>query len=433
MIWDKESECLPRNELESLKLSRLKEMMNYVYHHVPFYQRLFNKYRIKPEIIKTLDDLKKIPYTTREDLVRDTPFDFLAVPINKVSEVHTTSGRSGRPIMTFYSENDIKTWSDVMARVLSSAGLTKEDIVHNAFDYGLFSIGLGVHYGIREIGALIVPVSTENPQRQLMILEHFSCTAVTCTPSYALHLTEIAEDIGMNFKKLKLKVGIFSAEPWSERLRKEIERELNIEAYDFYGLTEIIGPGIAGECEERKGLHLYEDYFLPEIIDPETGENLSEGESGELVLTTLYKEAFPLIRYRSGDITKFLKKDCPCGRTFVKIAPISGRTDDLILLHGKSFFPYQIENVLLEMGEIRPHYHIILDKVGRLDVLEVKVEALEEIFRSELCELEMIEKKIRENIEAALGITTKITIVEPKTIERTKGGAGKVIDKRIKK
>ncbi|ACM60602.1 phenylacetate-CoA ligase [Caldicellulosiruptor bescii] len=428
--WDEHMECMDRSTLQEIQLKRLVETVKRVYTSVPYYRRKMQELGIIPEDIKSLDDLKKLPFTTKQDLRDNYPYGLFAVPLSEIVRIHASSGTTGKPTVVGYTKHDIGIWSEVMARTLVAAGADKHSFVQIAYGYGLFTGGLGVHYGAERIGASVIPISSGNTRRQIQIMVDFGTTVLACTPSYALYLAETMEEMGIDKSQLKLKSGVFGAEPWSENMRKEIESKLNIKAYDIYGLSEIIGPGVSFECEYQCGMHINEDHFLPEIINPETGEVLGEGEYGELVFTTITKEGLPLIRYRTRDITALHYDRCKCGRTLVRMEKVIGRTDDMIIIRGVNVFPSQIESVLLEMGEVEPHYQLIVDRVNNLDVLEVLVEVSERMFSDEVKKLEQLEKKITKAIEETLGISVKVRLVEPKTIERSEGKAKRVIDKR---
>lgn len=431
MIWNDEFETLPREALEALQLKRLKHTLERVYATVPFYRRKFDEAGIKPDDIKSLDDLKRLPFTTKDDLRENYPFGMFAVPLKQVVRIHASSGTTGKPTVVGYTRRDIETWSELMARSLASAGVTKEDIIQNAYGYGLFTGGLGVHYGAEKLGATVIPVSGGHSKRQITIMKDFGATVLTCTPSYALHLAEVAQEMGINPKDMKLRVGIFGAEPWTEEMRKEIEETWGIKAIDIYGLSEIIGPGVSIECEEaQNGLHIFEDHFIPEIIDPETGEVLPPGEYGELVITTITKEAFPVIRYRTRDITCLIPEPCICGRTMVRMGRVKGRTDDMLIIRGVNVFPSQIEEIIMATEGVLPHYMIVVDREGTLDVMEVQVEVDEKIFSDEVKRLQQLARKLEQNIKDTLGISVKVRLVEPKTLQRFEGKAKRVIDKR---
>lgn len=431
MIWDEEFETLPREALEALQLKRLQNIVERVYATVPFYRRKFDEVGIKPSHIKSLRDLKYLPFTTKADLRDNYPFGLFAVPMEQVVRIHASSGTTGKQTVVGYTRRDINTWAELMARSLAAAGTQKNDIVHNAYGYGLFTGGLGVHYGAEKLGASVIPISGGNSKRQIIIMRDFGSTVLTCTPSYALFLAETAAEMGIDIKKLKLRIGIFGAEPWSERMREEIERKLGLQAIDIYGLSEVIGPGVSIECiEAKRGLHIFEDHFLPEIIDPETGEVLPYGERGELVFTTLTKEAFPLIRYRTRDISVLYPEPCKCGRTHVRMERVSGRSDDMLIIRGVNVFPSQIESVLMNIEGVEPHYLIIVDRQGALDTLEVQVEVQERFFSDEIKNLQAMEKRIEDDIKDLLGVTASVKLVQPKSLQRSEGKAQRVIDRR---
>lgn len=430
MYWNQKYECLPLEELRELQLERLKATVERVFYNVPHYRRAFQEIGLEPGDIQTLEDLAKLPFTTKDDLRENYPFGMFAVPMSEVVRLHSSSGTTGKPTVVGYTRRDIDVWAELMARALVCGGATRNDIIHNAYGYGLFTGGLGIHYGAERLGASVIPISGGNTRRQVMIMKDFGSTVLTCTPSYALHIAEVMEEMGVSPEELKLRCGIFGAEPWSENMRKEIERRLKISAVDIYGLSEVIGPGVAIECQEKNGLHIFGDHFLAEVIDPATGEVLPPGQMGELVLTSLTKEAFPVIRYRTRDITAILPGECPCGRTGVRIARITGRTDDMLIIRGVNVFPSQVESVLLQIGGTEPHYQLIVDREGSLDTLEVQVEVSEGLFSDKVRGLEELERKLRLELESTLGISVKVTLVEPKTIARSEGKAKRVIDRR---
>ena len=431
MIWDEELETLPREALEALQLKRLMATAERVYATVPFYKKKFDEASIRPGDIKSLKDLQRLPFTTKLDLRDNYPFGLFAVPMEQVVRIHASSGTTGKQTVVGYTRRDINTWAELMARSLAAAGAQKNDFIHNAYGYGLFTGGLGVHYGAEKLGASVIPISGGNSKRQIIIMQDFGSTVLTCTPSYALFLAETAEEMGVDIKKLKLKVGIFGAEPWSEKMRDEIERQLNIDAIDIYGLSEVIGPGVSIECiEAKRGLHIFEDHFIPEIINPRTGEVLPYGEKGELVFTTITKEAFPLIRYRTRDISVLYPQPCKCGRTHVRMERVSGRSDDMLIIRGVNVFPSQIESVLMNVEGVEPHYLLIVDRQGNLDTLEVQVEVNEKGFSDEVKDLQVLGRRIEKDIKDLLGVTAAVKLVEPKTIQRSEGKAQRVIDKR---
>ncbi|RMG58105.1 MAG: phenylacetate--CoA ligase [Deltaproteobacteria bacterium] len=431
MIWNEEFETLPREALEALQLKRLKALVERVYATVPYYRQKMNEAGVKPDDIKSLNDLKKLPFTTKDDLRENYPFGLFAVPLERVIRIHASSGTTGKPTVVGYTRRDIDTWAELMARTLACGGTRQGDIVHNAYGYGLFTGGLGAHYGAEKLGATVIPMSGGNTKRQIMIMQDFGSTVLLCTPSYALNLAEVMQEEGVDPSTLKLRVGLFGAEPWSEKMREEIEKKLCISALDIYGLSEVIGPGVASECiEGKRGLHIFEDHFIPEVIDPETGEVLPYGETGELVFTTLTKEAFPVIRYRTRDITRLIPEPCVCGRTFIRMERVSGRTDDMLIIRGVNVFPSQIEHVLMSIEGVEPHYQIIVDREGALDVMEVQVEVNEKIFSDEIKKLETLSKRIERDIKEMLGVSCRVKLVEPKTIQRSEGKAKRVIDRR---
>jgi phenylacetate-CoA ligase len=431
MIWNEEFETLPREALEALQLKRLKALLERVYATVPFYRNQMDQAGMRPDLIKSLDDLRQLPFTTKEDLRENYPFGLFTVPLERVIRIHASSGTTGKPTVVGYTRRDIDTWAELMARTLACGGTRQGDVVHNAYGYGLFTGGLGAHYGAEKLGATVIPMSGGNTKRQIMIMQDFGSTILLCTPSYALNLAEVIGDMGVDLADLKLRVGLFGAEPWGEKMREEIEKKLRISALDIYGLSEVIGPGVASECiEAKKGLHVFEDHFIPEVIDPEKGDVLPHGEMGELVFTTITKEAFPVIRYRTSDITKIIPETCVCGRAFVRMERVSGRTDDMLIIRGVNVFPSQIEHVLMGVDGVEPHYQIIIDREGALDMMEVRVEVNEEIFSDEIKELERLSKGIEGEIKDLLGISCKIKLVEPRTIQRSEGKAQRVIDNR---
>ena len=433
MIYNEDYETLPREALEALQLKRLQQVVNRVYNSVDFYKKSFHKAGVTPDDLKTLDDLKRFPFVTKQDLRDNYPFGLFAVPMSNVVRLHASSGTTGRSTVVGYTKRDIDTWAELIARCLVAANLTKNDIIHNAYGYGLFTGALGVHYGAEKLGASIIPMSGGNTKRQIMILQDFGPTAICCTPSYALNLAEQGRAMGIDMRSLKLRVGIFGAEPWSDEMREQIEKAFDIKAMNIYGLSEIMGPGVAMECSEaREGMHIFEDHFLVETINPDTGEVLPPGESGELVFTTLTKEAVPLIRYRTRDISRLHTVPCRCGRTSYRMDRVMGRSDDMLIIRGVNVFPSQIEAILVSIEGLEPHYQLIVDRVGNLDTLEVQVEVTESLFANadEVKVLQRLEKRISDNMKDYLGVTAKVKLVEPKTIQRSEGKANRVIDKR---
>ncbi len=431
IYWEEEIETLPRVGLESIQLRRLKHLVARVYRTVEPYRRKMDAAGVKPDDIQTLADLAKLPFTVKDDLRDNYPFGLFTVPLDEVVRVHASSGTTGKSTVVGYTANDIKTWSNVMARALCCAGATKGDMVHNAYGYGLFTGGLGAHYGIERLGATVIPVSGGNSKRQINIMKDFGSTVLLSTPSYALNLAEAMDTMDVDPKSLSLRVGIFGAEPWSENMREEVERKLNLKATDIYGLSEVMGPGVAQEClHTTRGMHIFEDHFLPEIINPETGEVLPPGEKGELVFTTLTKEAFPIIRYRTKDISRLFYEPCECGRTLVRMEKVTGRTDDMLIIRGVNVFPSQVEHVLMGVDGVEPHYQIVVDREGNLDTMQVQVEVSEGVFSDEIRVLENLTKHIQKEIKDLLGVTCKVKLVEPKTIQRSEGKAQRVIDRR---
>ncbi len=433
MIYDEEFETLPREALEALQFKRLQQVASRVYHTVGFYKKSFDKAGVTPESLKSLTDLKRFPFTTKQDLRDNYPFGLFATPMSNVVRLHASSGTTGASTVVGYTRRDIETWSDLMGRCFVAAGLTKNDIIHNAYGYGLFTGGLGAHYGAERIGASVIPMSGGNTKRQITILQDFRPTAICCTPSYALNLAEQGRAMGVDMRSLALRVGVFGAEPWSENMRQEIEKVLGLTAFNIYGLSEVMGPGVAMECSEaRDGMHIFEDHFLVETIDPKTCEVLPPGEEGEIVFTTLTKEAFPLIRYRTRDIARLNPAPCRCGRTHARMGRVMGRSDDMLIIRGVNVFPSQIEAVLVGIDGLEPHYQLIVDRVGTLDTLEVQVELSEEQAANfdEVKVLQKLEGQLKKDMKDYLGITAKVKLVEPKTIQRSEGKANRVVDKR---
>lgn len=428
--WSEEIETAPRAEIEALQSYRLSVTVRRVYENVPFYKDLFDKHGVKPEDIKSVSDLSKLPFTIKQDL-RDTyPYGLFATSMENVIRIHASSGTTGKQTVVGYTENDINVWSECAARALTAAGGKARDFVHVSYGYGLFTGGMGLHYGAERIKATAIPASVGNTKRQITIMQDFGSSILCCTPSYALYLAETIEDMGIDKDSLKLKAGVFGAEPWTEEMRREIERRLGIKAYDIYGLSEIMGPGVSYECECQNGMHINEDHFIPEIIDPDTGEVLPDGEQGELVFTCVTKEALPLIRYRTKDIAILTRERCECGRTFVKMTKPMGRSDDMLIIRGVNVFPSQIESVLLEIKEVTPNYQLIVDRKGQLDTLDILVEMSADMPFDAVRMVEEKENHIQNAVESVLGIAANVKIVEPKTIGRSEGKAKRVIDKR---
>ncbi|MEN6321668.1 MAG: phenylacetate--CoA ligase [Syntrophaceae bacterium] len=433
MIYNEEFETLPREVLETLQAKRLQQVVQRVYHTVGFYRKAFDKAGVNPDDIKTLPDITRLPFTTKQDLRDNYPFGLFAAPMSSIVRLHASSGTTGRAVVVGYTKRDIDTWSELMARCYVAAGLNKNDIIHNAYGYGLFTGGLGAHYGAEKLGASVIPISGGNTKRQIMILQDFGPTAICCTPSYALNLAEQGAAMGVDMRSLQLRVGIFGAEPWSEKMRDEIENKLNLTALNIYGLSEIMGPGVSMEClEGRNGMHVFEDHFIVEVINPETGETLPYGEVGELVFTTITKEAFPLIRYRTRDVSRLITEPCRCGRSHVKMDRVTGRSDDMLIIRGVNVFPSQIEAVLVGITGLEPHYQLIVDRAGTMDTLEVQVEVSEHIFENadEVRSLQNLERNLVKDLKDYLGVNAKVKLVEPKSLQRYEGKASRVIDKR---
>ncbi len=429
-IWNRHFECMDRDGLKKIQSERLRETVERVYFNVPYYRNKMQEAGLGPETIHSIDDLNLLPFTTKQDLRDNYPFNLFAVPMSEIVRIHASSGTTGKPTVVGYTRSDIATWSEVMARTLTSAGADRNDFIQIAYGYGLFTGGLGLHYGGEKIGASVIPISGGNTTRQIQLMHDFGSTVLACTPSYALYLAEAIDESGIRLEDLKLKTGVFGAEPWTENMRREIEEKLRIKAIDIYGLSEVIGPGVASECLVQEGLHINEDHFLPEIINPDTLEVLPYGSIGELVFTTLTKEGLPLIRYRTRDLTRLQYEKCRCGRTMVRMEKCRGRSDDMLIIRGVNLFPSQVESVILEISEINPHYLLIVDRQNNLDSLELKVEVEEEFFQDKISELETLRQKIQQSLESAIGIGLKVTLVEPKSIERSEGKARRVIDNR---
>jgi len=429
-IWDREQECMQRDELEQLQLERLQATLHRAYKNVTCYRNKFNQQSIDPDDIPSLSDLAKLPFTTKEDLRLNYPYGMFAVPLREVVRIHSSSGTTGKPTVVGYTKNDIKTWSNLVARFMTAAGVTHDDVVQIAFGYGMFTGAFGLHYGAEAIGASVIPMGGGNTEKQIMIMQDYRSSVLVCTPSYAMTIADRMEQLGIEAKSLSLKYGLFGGEPWSEAMRLEIERRLGISATDNYGLSEVIGPGVAGECQHKCGMHIFEDAFLPEIIDPETGDVLPPGSVGELVITTLTKEAFPMIRYRTRDITSLDYEPCACGRTHVRMKKTMGRSDDMLIIKGVNVFPSQIEEVLVAMEGCEPHYQLVVERKGSADSLEVRIEVTENIFFDEMKLQRAFMEKIQKKIESVIGVGVTVKLVEPKTIPRFEGKASRVIDNR---
>jgi phenylacetate-CoA ligase len=430
MYWQPESECMDREELQQLQLERLESTLSRVYRNVPFYRKKFDEIGFNPDDLRSIEDLRKLPFTTKNDLRENYPYGLFAVPLREVVRVHASSGTTGMSTVVGYSRNDIKTWSNLVARILTSGGITKDDVIQISFSYGLFTGAFGLHYGAERLGASVIPISSGNTRRQIKIMQDFKTTALVGTPSYAMLIADTMMELGINRNSLSLKYGLFGAEPWSDAMRRELEDKLKIVATDNYGLSEVMGPGVAGECLERSGLHIAEDHFLVELVNPDTFEPVRPGEIGEMVITTLTKEAFPVVRYRTRDLTRLISEPCPCGRTMRRMSRIVGRTDDMLIIRGVNVFPQQIETVLIEIEGVAPHYQIIIDRKGALDETTVLVEVSEQIFFDEMKKQSELKETIKKRLASELGISVEVKLVEKKTLERFEGKAKRVIDNR---
>lgn len=431
MIWNEYIECMSRDERVNLQSERLRKMVERLYSNVPFYRKKFQEAGISPADIKGIEDLPKLPFTYKQDLRDNYPFGLFAVPQSEIVRIHASSGTTGKQTVVGYTRKDLDMWSECVARALTSVGVSKKDIVQVGYGYGLFTGGFGIHYGVEKIGASVIPISGGNTHRQVQMMQDLKSTTLACTPSYALYLAEALKEKNA-LDSLKLQRGIFGAEPWTEEMRSQIQQKLNIKAFDIYGLSEIMGPGVSCECEHQCGMHIAEDHFIAEIIDPVTLQPLPWGEVGELVFTTITKEGLPLLRYRTRDLTSITIEKCECGRTTARMFKCKGRTDDMLIIRGVNVFPTQVESVLCEMREVSPHYQLIVDNKNNLDTLEVHVEVDEQFFSDEIRQMEMLSKKIKSQIEKTLGISVIVKLVEPKTIERSEGKSKRVIDKRQK-
>ncbi len=432
MIWDRRYECLEREEVEQLQLERLQSTLNRVYRNVSFYKKRFDALKILPDEIQSVKDLAKFPLTAKEDLGESYPYGMFALPLREVVRIHSSSGVTGKPTVTGYTRNDLQHWSQLTARVLSAGGVTKDDVVQITFKYGLFTGAFGLHYGAELIGASVIPMSTGNTSKQVLIMQDYKTTALVSTPSYALRLARYVEGQGIDPKSLSLRLGLFGGEPCPESMRKEIEERLFINVTDNYGVSEVMGPGVSAECDAKNGLHIYEDHFIPEIIDPQTLQILPPGAAGELVLTTLSKEAFPLIRYRTRDITSLDYSTCPCGRTLVRMKKVLGRSDDIIIIKGVKVFPSQVEAILMEVEGVEPRYQMIADRTEGVDTLEVKVEVNEKVFSDEIKNLQNIAGQIERKFRDIIGMSAKIKLVAPESLQLIEGMSPKVVDRRKK-
>jgi phenylacetate-CoA ligase len=430
MIWNERIECATREEMRIIQSERLCDTVRRIYHNVPYYRKKMQEAGLTPGDIQGIEDIGKLPFTTKVDLRDNYPFGLFTVPMSEIVRLHASSGTTGKPTVVGYTRKDIQMWAEVVTRSLCMAGVHRNDIVQIAYGYGLFTGGLGIHYGSENLGASVIPISGGNTSKQIQLMEDFGSSVLCCTPSYALNIAEVMNEMKVEKSNLKLRVGVFGAEPWSEAMRKEIEAKLGIKAIDIYGLSEIVGPGVSCECEHQAGMHINEDHFYPEIINPETLQPVRDGEVGELVFSTITKEGIPLLRYRTRDLTRLIYDKCECGRTLVRMEKCKGRSDDMLIIRGVNVFPSQVETVLLEMSEVEPHYVLIVDRKGTLDMMTIMVEVQEQFFSDEVRKLEELRLKITRRIESVLGISVNIKLVEPKTIERTAGKAKRVIDNR---
>lgn len=431
MIFNIDKETMPREKIREIQLSRLQDLCRRVYANVPFYRRSFDEKGIKPSDVQSLDDLKFLPFTLKQDMRNNYPYGLFAVPMEMIQRIHASSGTTGKATVVGYTKRDIETWAECAARSLAAAGATANDIVQVSYGYGLFTGGLGAHYGAERLGATVIPMSGGSTKRQVQLMRDFGATVLCCTPSYALHLHDAGLEIGINIKDLPLRLGVFGAEPWTEEMRREIEDKLGITATNIYGLSEIMGPGVSQSCaKEQHGMHIWEDHFLPEIIDPVSGEILPEGSTGELVITTLTKQGIPLVRYRTRDITSLNYTPCSCGRTHVRMNRITGRSDDMLIIRGVNVFPSQIEHALLQVPGIEPHYHIVVDRVGTLDTIEVQVELSPSVMSDTVRDLETLERKIVNSLASHALIHASVKLCQPGTLPRSEGKAVRVTDRR---
>lgn len=430
MIWNASYECMSREEMRACQNKRVSELIQRVYHTVPFYKNMMQRAGLKPEDIQTVDDLRKMPFTIKQDLRDNYPFGLFAVPMSDIIRLHASSGTTGTPTTVGYTRNDLTNWSEITARSLSMAGITSHDVIQIAYGYGMFTGGLGIHDGAQKLGCTVIPISGGNTRRQLQLMADFGSTVLACTPSYALYIADAMKEYGYCLEQMKLRLGVFGAEPWTEAMREQLESKWHIIAHDIYGLSEIMGPGVACDCEYKDGLHIHEDHFYPEVVDPKTGEVLPDGEEGELVFTTLLKEGIPLVRYNTHDLSVLNHEKCRCGRTLVRMRKIKGRSDDMLIVRGVNLFPSQIEHVLLSLKATSPHYMLFVDRKNNLDTLELKVEVDESYFTDRIRELQSLGRRIEQALQSATGLNFKVTLVEPKSLERSDGKAKRVVDNR---
>ena len=430
MIWNPNKECMPREQLRELQGKRLQKLVAYVYHNVPFYRHKMQEMDLMPEDIRSIDDIVKLPFTTKQDLRDNYPYGLMAAPKSEVVRVHASSGTTGNPTIVGYTRKDLAVWSEVMSRCLSAYGVTREDTFSVSYGYGLFTGGLGAHYGVENLGATVIPASTGNTEKHVRLIRDLKITGIACTPSYALYLAETVDKMGISKDELSLRIGAFGAEPWTEHMRQEIQERLGLKGYNLYGLSEIMGPGVSCECEMQNGSHIHEDHFYPEIIDPNTLEPLPYGQQGELVFTTLTKEGMPLLRYRTKDLTSLMPGVCPCGRTSVRMTPIMGRSDDMLIIRGINVFPSQVESVILSMKEFEPRYMLVVDRINNLDTLQIQVEVRRDYFSDDIGAMLNLKKALADKLKSVLSIGADVKLMEPNSIQRSQGKSQRVIDKR---
>ena len=431
MIWNPSKECMHREQLRELQGKRLQKLVAYVYHNVSFYRHKMQAMDLMPDDIRSIDDIVKLPFTTKQDLRDNYPYGLMAAPNSEVVRVHASSGTKGNPTIVGYTRKDLEIWSEVMSRCLSAYGVTREDTFSVSYGYGLFTGGLGAHYGVENLGATVIPASTGNTEKHVRLIRDLKITGIACTPSYALYLAETVDKMGIDKKDLSLRIGAFGAEPWTEHMRKEIQERLGLKAYNLYGLSEIMGPGVSCECEAQNGSHIHEDHFYPEIIDPVTLETLPAGQQGELVFTTLTKEGMPLLRYRTKDLTSLMPGICSCGRTSVRMTPIMGRSDDMLIIRGINVFPSQVESVILSMKEFEPRYMLVVDRINNLDTLQVQVEVRRDYFSDDMGTMLNLKKALSDKLKSVLSISADVKLMEPNSIQRSQGKSQRVIDKRV--
>lgn len=422
---------MPREQMRELQGKRLCKLVQYVYHNVPFYRHKMQEMDLTPDDIREIEDITKLPFTTKQDLRDNYPYGLMAAPLSEVVRVHASSGTTGNPTIVGYTRRDLSIWSEVMSRCLSAYGVTRDDTFSVSYGYGLFTGGLGAHYGVENLGATVIPASTGNTEKHVRLIRDLHITGIACTPSYALYLAEVVERMGIRKEELGLRIGAFGAEPWTEHMRQEIQSRLGLKGYNIYGLSEIMGPGVSYECQEQYGSHINEDHFYPEIIDPVTCQNLPYGTQGELVFTTLTKEGMPLLRYRTKDLTSLIADPCPCGRTSVRMTPIMGRSDDMLIIRGINVFPSQVESVILGMKEFEPQYLLVVDRKNNLDTLEVQVEVRRDFFSDDIGSMLKLKKTLSDRLKSVLSISAEVKLVEPNSIARSQGKSKRVIDNRV--